>query len=161
MINFTFDDREFTAKTYKHAKTIITKYMKESGKTIYDYFDAKPCYYSSNPQFVKYFVDERGFQITTPFGLACKNSGCKCKELNPVSRDYLRNCLGLSEEEVNLKLKDKGAKSFSTALSNGGSSPVAKATMGKNPFSYDALISSGMSLGEASEYLKNKGLKTP
>ena len=160
MINFMFDNREFKAKTYKHAKAIITKYMKMSGKTIYDYFDAKPCYYSSNLQFVKYFVDECGFQITTPFGLACKKTGCKCKELNPVSRDYLRNCLGLSEEAVNLKLKEKGAKSFSTALSNGGSSPVAKAAMGKNPFSYDELISSGMSLSEASEYLKNKGVKS-
>lgn len=160
MYTFTFDDTRFTAKSDKDAKAKITKYMKLHGKSIYDYCEASKCYYCDNLQAVSYKFINGNLHIDFPYGLACKIPGCPSKALNPVSKEYMINCLGMHPDVVNSKLKEKGKRSFNSSMLSANPSPLALAKLGKNPQSYKTLMASGLSYEDAKTLLSNKGKKS-
>lgn len=159
------DGSNITAKTKRGLTGKVTRWMKSKALTVYDIYTGRIelCFYSNNRQYLGYELnfdepDNVTINFTKPFGKACKQHGCECKNLNPVSKSYMINCLGMSEEKCKEALSIKSRKSFNTSMENEGSNnPAVQAARGNNPVSYKELMKGGMTIEEARQYLVTKG----
>lgn len=152
-----FDGIEFESKNEVGLRKRLTKYINNAYGSLEHYFKGNKCAFSDNYSKVKYsFVD--GCVIFDYASAPHYCGKCRCKTLNPVSKEFLKYCRGMTDDQILDFLSIKGKKSLETSLNSPTPSAVALAKMGQNPVSKDELLKRfDNDIDKVNQYLSDKG----
>jgi hypothetical protein len=162
MLSTIFDNIIFEAKGKVKLKSKIKTHILEKYESYENYFDGNKCYYSN--RYSKITMDLSDdllvkFDYYRNIPYRCGDKSCHCSTLNSVSKEYLKNCRGMTETEATEMLNAKGRKSYKTALLDTNSkNPHAMSARGINILSKDYL---GLTRTpqEVEKYLTEKAIR--
>lgn len=158
-MKITFDGIEFESKNEVGLRLRLTKYINSTYGSLEEYFKGNKCAFSDNYSKVKYsFIDGH---VVFDYAVGAHYCGkCRCKTLNPVSKEFLKHCRGMSDDQVLDFLSAKGKKSLDTSMNSPTPSAVALAKMGQNPVSKNELLKRFDDIDEVNQYLSDKSKRS-
>lgn len=135
-----FDSVVFESKNEHGILLKLRKYVNSKYGSLEQYFNGNKCAFSDNYSKCAFRIEkDKCYVVYKHAPFYCGK--CQCKALNHASKEYLMKCKGLSENDTEAFLREKGKKAIKTSLADPNSkNPAILAIRGFNPQSRNELL---------------------